>query len=212
MNIIDLTHPITEDMPVYPGTGQPEITAAATIEHDGYLEHRVSLFTHTGTHVDAPAHLIKGAPTLDEMSIAAFCGPAAVIDCSREPEEALDIDRLAPYEEEIAESDFLLLNSGWYRYWGREEYFRDYPSLTPEAASWLAGFDLRGIGVDTISVDPAGSEDFPVHNILMEKGILIIENLTGLHRLPRTSFIFSCFPLRLQNADGSPVRAVAFTA
>ncbi len=101
-------------------------------------------------------------------------------------------------------------DTGWSQYWGTEQYFSDYPVLSLEAADWLSRFGLRGFGLDTISADEADSQDFPVHKAFLRNDMIIIENLTNLEKLPCSRFLFSCFPLNFEDADGSPVRAVAF--
>ena len=103
---------------------------------------------------------------------------------------------------------FLLIHTGWSQYWGSEEYFRKFPVLNVDAARYLTSFPLKGIGSDTISFDPVDSGDLPVHHILLSKGLILIENLVNLKSLPKHNFAFSCFPLKIRNGDGSPVRAV----
>jgi kynurenine formamidase len=117
---------------------------------------------------------------------------------------------LQPRLEDIEQVDFLLIRTGWSRFWGTDRYFTDYPILTIEAAETLAGLGLKGVGFDAISADPIDSRDLPVHRVLMRAELLIIENLAGLERLPEGRFMFSCFPLAFQDADGSPVRAVVY--
>ncbi|MCP4656698.1 MAG: cyclase family protein, partial [bacterium] len=95
------------------------------------------------------------------------------------------------------------------RFWGTEAYFSEYPTLSPEAALWLGDLGLQGLGLDMISADETGSDDLPIHKILAGRSMIIIENLTNLHGLPENRFLFSCLPLKIQQADGSPVRAVA---
>jgi len=105
--------------------------------------------------------------------------------------------------------EFVLFHTGWSRLWGKETYFEGFPVLAPAAAHWLADRELKGIGFDAVSVDPVGSADYPNHRILFRKGMLSIENLTGLEPLIGRRFLFSCLPLKIEEADGSPVRAVA---
>lgn len=81
--------------------------------------------------------------------------------------------------------------------------------LAGEAAAWLAGRGLKGVGFDAISVDPVGSTDFPNHYIFFRAGMVCVENLTGLEPLVGMRFRFVCLPLSIEEADGSPVRAVA---
>jgi kynurenine formamidase len=82
--------------------------------------------------------------------------------------------------------------------------------LSLEAANWLSGFGIKGFGLDTISADTVDSQDYQVHKALLQKNIIIIENLANLADLPCNQFEFSCFPLSFEDADGSPVRAVAY--
>lgn len=214
--IIDLTHVISPDMPVYPGTEPPKLETPCTVEKDGFYERKLTFFSHTGTHLDAPAHLLAYGPTLDMMPISKFVGPGAVIDLTaltvqdgdRPKGSNIEVTHLEPFEDLFKASDFVLLHSGWDQYWGQEYYFEGFPVLTVEAALWIRSFQLKGIGVDMISVDRTDTVDLVVHQILLERGILI-ENLTGLEQLPASGFTFCCFPLKLENADGSPVRAVA---
>ena len=209
-NMIDLTHPITADMPVYPGTTPPVIEVAATVAEHGFLEHRLSMVTHTGTHIDAPAHMLDGGRTLDTYPVDTFVGSATVLDVSAVT-GAIGRELLEPHHDLIARQAFLLLYTGWSARWGDESYFRDYPALTVEAAAWLGEFGLRGVGLDAVSIDHSGSTDFAVHHEVMRREMLIIENLTNLGELVGREFTLMCLPLLLFGADGAPVRAVALT-
>ena len=211
MSIIDLSHPISKSMPYYPGTEPPDITSSATVSENGYAEKRICLLTHNGTHVDAPAHIIQGKTTIDNIKPDNFFGSAIMLDFSKSVKKTIDLKDLLKYKEAIEKNDFVLLNTGWCHNWGKEKYFKNFPTLSEEAAQWLCGFKLKGVGVDTISVDAVDSIGYPIHKLLLSHGINIIENLSSLDHLPRGRFLFCCFPLRIKNGDGSPVRAVAFT-
>ncbi|MCP5052187.1 MAG: cyclase family protein [bacterium] len=207
-HVIDLTHTITPGMPVYPGTEPPCIDVACTVEKDGFVERKLSFFSHTGTHIDAPAHILPHGPTLDQLPIGTFTGPGSKIDLTGINGNKIGLSHIQPFEGLFETSDFILLHTGWSRFWGVANYFGDYPVLTPEAARWILGFKLKGIGLDMISIDAMDAGSLPIHNIILEQSI-IIENLTRLDQLPETGFNFSCFPLNIEAADGSPVRAVA---
>jgi len=211
MKTIDLTHPMSPGMPVYPGTEPPTFETVCTIENSGFAEKKMNLYSHTGTHMDAPAHIIGGAKTLDSLPVEHFIGPGIVINLNSPAKRVLDIEDLKSYEKSIEKSEFVLLHTGWDRLWGKDAYFKDYPALSSRAAEWMGQFGLKGIGVDMISVDEAGNSDFSIHKIFLNLNIVIIENLTNLGELLHTDFIFSCLPLKTEEADGSPVRAVAFT-
>lgn len=210
MKLFDLTHPISPGMPVYPGTEPPVFITGCSIDEIGFLEKKITLYSHTGTHIDAPAHLLKGHNTLDMLAIEHFYGPAFLLNFADFTAKSIEIKELEPYREKIQAAEFLLLYTGWSRYWGSEKYFADYPVLSLEAAHWLSSFNLKGFGLDTISADTVDSQEYPVHKALLQKNIIIIENLANMVELPCRDFDFSCFPLSFADADGSPVRAVAF--
>jgi kynurenine formamidase len=209
MKTIDLSHCIGPDMPVYPGTEPPRITQATTIAADGFAEKLLAMYSHTGTHMDAPAHMLAGGPTLDAIDAGRFVGPGIVLDVSFAAGGRVGPELIERNADRIAAAKWVLLRSGWSRYWGAERYFEDFPVLSEEAARRLIEFDLHGVGVDMISVDPVGDPDFGVHRILLGKGLVIVENLTDLSPLGNGGFTFVALPLRIKDGDGSPVRAAA---
>ena len=210
MKIVDLSYTVSPDMPVYPGTEQPVFIDACSIEETGFREKKITMYSHTGTHIDAPAHLIKDANTLDFLGIEHFHGSALMLDFENDKLKTIDVPSLEPSEKEIETVDFLLIHTGWSKYWGTEKYFSDYPALTLEAANWLSKYQLKGIGLDTISADVSETADYPIHKVLLKQNTIIIENLINLPSLPGANFTFSCFPIKFEDADGSPVRAVAY--
>lgn len=209
MKIIDLTHLINQKMPVYPGTEQPELLNAMTIEKHGFAEKKISIYSHVGTHIDSPGHILEAGETLDEFHADKFFGRACKIDLTGHQSKKIDLPLLKKSKDLFEKADFILLNTGWDKQWNNETYFKDFPTLTAEAAEWLCSFPVKGIGVDTISVDCCNSANMPIHKILMSHKKIIIENLTNLFPLPGNNFFFSCLPLKIEDADGSPVRAVA---
>jgi len=210
MRVVDLTHLITPDMPVYPGTEGPRFQPANTYERDGFKETLLSFYTHTGTHMDPPAHLFAGRTTLDAFPVSHFVGKAAVIDCTDLQEGGritMEHVRRNP-NAEVAE--FLLFRTGWDRYWGKELYFGDYPCITPEVASYITASGKKGVGLDTIGLDPIADVGLTLHRqLLQDHDVVIIENLTGLDQLGSELVIFCALPLKHEQADGSPIRAIA---
>ena len=207
MKVIDLTHVIKEGMPVYPGTEEPEIVEANTVERDGFAEKVIKFCSHTGTHIDAPRHIYEGKRSLDEFSVDKFMGRGLVIDVKGL--KCIELETVKKYEGKISDAEFILFRSGWDEYWGEERYFVDFPALSQEAAKWIGEKNLKGVGIDAISLDRIVDENLPNHRMLLEKGFIFIENLRGLEELIDREFIFSCLPLKIEGADGSPVRAVA---
>jgi arylformamidase len=207
--VIDLTHPITPAMPVYPGTESPVLTQANTVERNGFAETLLRMYSHTGTHIDAPGHMLAGAPMLDDLPADRFVGRACVVDVSASAPGEVPLSLLEEQGPLVAGCDFVLLRCGWPRYWGDERYFAGFPVLTSEAAAWLAGCGLKGVGFDTISADPVGPPPYPNHMTFFAAGMILIENLVNLEPLVGKRFLFTCLPLAYERADGSPVRAVA---
>ena len=209
MRIIDLSHEIYTDMPVYPGDRPPVVTDEAVMERDKYNEKRLSLSSHTGTHIDAPAHMIPDGANLDAVPLEVFIGPGLIIDVSNVSEPEIAPRVIAPYLEDLEPGCFILFRTGWDRYWGRDEYFHGFPVLSTEAAELTAALSPKGVGFDAVSADPTGSTTLPVHRLLLSQGIILIENLTNLDSPPTRGFIFTAMPLKIKAGDGSPVRAAA---
>jgi len=206
MQIYDLSHTLESNMPVYPGTPQPDIKQIAFFQDDGFRETRICLSSHTGTHIDAPYHMIEDGKKLEQLAPEAFAGSAAVI---RVPagEKFIGRGMIVNSGIDLENADFLLFYTGWSKYWGDKKYFRDFPVLSADALELLISVNLKGVGFDTISPDMGEGSDWPVHNALLGNDMIIIENLKITEEVPATGNFF-CFPLPYRNADGSPVRAV----
>lgn len=207
MPIIDLTQPIHPGMPVYPGDEPPTITTTATISREGYQVQHLTLTSHTGTHLDAPAHLIPGGMTLDRFPVSHFQGQALVVECRQVQGEIL-LAHLEPLAR-LQGAEFILLRTGWDRYWGQERYFTGYPVLSHDAAALLASLPLKGIGVDAISLDSPDATLLPNHHAFLAQDMVIIENLTHLDAIPDQACQLYCLPLAIAAADGAPARVIA---
>ncbi|HPF50117.1 MAG TPA: cyclase family protein [Draconibacterium sp.] len=205
--IFDLSHPLNNETPVFPGTQSPVFKQTATIEQKGYRETFLRFQSHLGTHIDAPAHMLKNGYALDQMDISSFHGKALFIEIMK---GILEIDKssLEQFADELDIVEFVLFKTGWSKFWGDKKYFESFPVLTSEALEYLLTFPLKGIGFDTISADPVESTDYRNHYAIFEKGLIIIENLNFPNDLKESKGEFSCYPLPYEKADGSPVRAV----
>ena len=210
MKVIDLTHVISEDMPVYPGTETPRLEAANTYERDGFKETRLNMYSHTGTHMDAPAHLFAHRTTLDAFDAAQFGGSAAVIDCSDVGAGGrITMEHVKGNRENADRAEFVLFYTGWDKYWGKAEYFGAYPYIDEEVAQYLVDGKKKGVGLDVIGLDPVGVPLTLHKKLLSESEIVIIENLTNLEKIGSGLFTLCALPLKYANADGAPIRAVA---
>jgi kynurenine formamidase len=196
-------------MPVYPGTKSPEFNNSATIDKNGYAEKKLIFTSHVGTHIDAPGHIMDGMETLDKLCIDKFFGRGCKIEIGALDGGKIGLPFLKSKKDLIEGSDFVLFCSGWSAHWGTEEYFKGFPVLCADAAEWLCSFPIKGIGYDAASADHVDSENLPIHKIILSHKKIIIENLTGLASIPESGFYFSCLPLPVEGADGSPVRAAA---
>lgn len=211
MKVIDLTHTISENMPVYPGTETPKLKVANTYEKHGFKETLLTMFSHTGTHMDSPAHLFSHRTTLDSLPIEQFIGKGLVIDCSDLSEgESITMAYIDTVKEKANAAEFLLFYTGWDKFWGIESYFGCYPCITDEVAEYIIKSKKKGVGLDVIGIDPISDADLTIHRKLFaENEIVVIENLTRLDEIGEEFFTFCALPLKFENSDGAPVRAIA---
>jgi len=212
----DLSQPITDGMPVYPGDRPVETDQVATVAADGYRQTALHIDTHTGTHLDAPAHMIESARSIDEFPIETFQFAAQRVDCTGfGPRAEIGRNRLADGFEDSSDClDMLVIQTNWDSHWKTEHYF-DHPFVTTAAAEWVVEQELH-LAIDTPNVDPTPTDQqtdeepdgYPAHHCLLRNNCLLLENLRGLERLP-VRFELQAYPLAIANGDGAPVRAVA---
>ena len=211
MKVIDLSHALERGMPVFPGSPEAGLERIAAFDKEGYNETRLVITTHTGTHIDCGLHFLPAGFDAANTAAERFFGRGLVIDCRNLGRQSITSNYLSGYADKIRRADFVLLQTAWDQFWGKEAYFSGYPFPEAEAAAFLASFQLSGVGIDAISLDAADSTQYPVHHTLLSAGIVLIENLTCLEKLPESDFYFSCLPLKIKSGDGSPIRAVAIT-
>ena len=212
MSWIDFTHIISPSMSTFPGTPAPELSTVATVPANYYRETKLQLYSHMGTHIDAPAHIIENGRTLDQFPAEHFIGSAVVIPCapqSTEPYPVIDMTALEPYMEAAEAADFLLFSTGWESKWNDSATYRSsYPILAPDIAFFAATRHKKGIGVDTLSPDRPDKLHFHRAFLSFEEGV-IIENLCNLVSVPAGELFPLCaLPLLFKNADGAPARVI----
>jgi kynurenine formamidase len=209
---VDLSQPIETEMPTYPGDPPVAVRRHATHDEDGVRVDALECSSHTGTHVDAPAHTEPDGRTLETYPLERFAFDAVRVDCrdlgAREPIPAARVPD--------ADADLVAFRTGWDAHWGTDRY-RDHPYLAPAAAETCAdrGFD---VAVDALNPDPtptdaAGADEpdgTPAHHALLGDDRLILENLTNLGTVDER-FELRAYPLALAG-DGAPVRAVGVVA
>lgn len=210
MKVIDLTHTISEDMPVYPGTEKPKLMTISTYKKDGFKETCIQMYSHVGTHMDPPAHIFENRTTLDQFPPEQFIGKAIVIDC-RDLKEGQDITIDKIDIDKAKAADFLLFHLGWDKRWKDGTYFNNYPCIDEEVLGFILQQNFKGIGFDVIGLDPIHDENLTRHKALFKgTNIVNIENLTNLEQCGEDLFWFSCFPLKIKDSDGCPIRAIAW--
>ncbi|MBP1924247.1 kynurenine formamidase [Sedimentibacter acidaminivorans] len=211
MKIIDLTHTISEDMPVYPGTEPPKLQTANTYEKDGFKETLLTMFSHTGTHMDPPAHIYAGRTTLDEFPITQFVGKGLVIDCTDLNEgQLITMDYINHVRDKADVAEFIIFYMGWDKHWGTDAYFGDYPYIDEEVTKYIIESNKKGVGLDVIGIDPISDGNLSIHHKLFaENEIVVIENLANLGQVGNEIFTFCALPLKYLSSDGSPIRAIA---
>lgn len=198
--VADLSHPMREGMPVWPG-GVP-FAMTRTADYDqGFRAHRFEMGENTGTHLDAPAHFIPGGRTVDEISAAELVVPAVVIDVREEaaadPDYRLTAERVRAFEAragKIPQGSLVILHTGWHRRFADPEAYVNmdadgvmhFPGFGADAARLLVRRDVAGIAIDTLSIDPGESADFAAHEAMLGAGKYQIENLADPGPLPAT--------------------------
>jgi kynurenine formamidase len=211
--VVDLSVPLDDATPVYPGDPPIRLSPAATIAHDGYNLLDVHMGSQSGTHCDAPYHFLADGSRVDELDLRLFTGPGLIVDVRgrphRHPIDAAELGRL----DRIAPGTLVLLHTGWSAHY-RTPRYADHPYLGADACRALLDRGVRTIGLDTPNVDetpdaahPDGG--WPCHRMIAAAGGVVVENLTNLAAVDFPDPFLSILPLRLTGADGAPVRAVA---
>jgi kynurenine formamidase len=221
--VVDLTQTLEEHMPHYPTHSKFFHNLWGSYWHgERSLTYQLTMNEHNGTHVDAPAHFISDANpgchiTIDEIDLTRLMGRGARLDCRKFKEgDLVPRDFVTEWEKthaQIHSGDIVLFNFGWSEHWGLrpngKRYTEDWPGVSMEAAEYLVEKRVSALGVDTLSPDaPQALRTAPIHPVVLEKQVLIVENLCNLAGLP-DFFIFMALPLKIRGGSGSPIRAIA---
>ena len=208
--LVDLSHPLTESVPIYPGDPEPKIFTAATVAADGYNLSHVHIGTQTGTHIDAPFHFRDEGATVDRMPLELTVGPAVIVSVrGKGAFEQITLADLEPYRARLAAGRIVLFATGWYENVGTPRFF-EHPYLAAEVGQAILDAGVRTIAVDTLNADRTGGEEFPIHDMFADAGGFIAENLAGTAALDASGEpLLMLLPLNIVGCDGAPVRAVA---
>ena len=152
LNFVELSHPFEHDMPTIPGYNDMQMWRAVTHAKHGVMSHKVKMQMHTGTHVNAPIHLVQGGAGAGELGLRHFFGSGVVVDVPKNEWETISATDLSA--EPIQEGDIVIINTGWHKkYADSQEYFGHSPGLTKDAADFLVSKHVQLVGVDTPFVD-----------------------------------------------------------
>jgi kynurenine formamidase len=225
--IVDLAWPLNEKANFWPGERYApfRLETIATLEQDGVLSKTMSLPEHIGTHIDAPNHFEASQPDVSAIKPANLFAAGVLIDVSLKAEVdadyGLSVSDIEAWEQEhgrIPDGAVVLLKTGWGRFWSEPARFmgRDvrgqlhFPSYTSEAASFLVQHrDVKGLGVDTLSIDRGVSTTFDVHHIVNGAGRYGLENVASLEQLPAKGFYLFVAPMKIETGTGGPTRLFA---
>ena len=213
MKIIDLTLTVSDEIPTFPGSPQPSFIPWENVKEDGYNLELLFLSTHTGTHMDAPYHFLEKGAKIHEISLKKLVSEAILIKSKKKSGGSItktDIQKFEKKHGKIASFSSVIFYTGWQRNLQKKYYFTKNPGLSVSAAKYLASKKINLVGIDSPSIDLGTDSKFSVHQIFAKKGILIVENLASLEKIKSSKFHLVVLPLKLKNATGSPVRAIAF--
>jgi len=213
MEILDLTLTISNKIPTFPGSPRPHFIPWENIKDDGYNLELLVLSSHTGTHMDAPHHFLEKGAKIHEISLKKLVSEAVLIKSKKKSNESItktDIQKFEKKHGKIGGFSSIVFSTGWQRNLQKKYYFTKNPGLSVSAAKYLASKKIGLVGIDSPSIDLGKDSKFSVHQIFAKKGMLIVENLVNLDKIKSSKFHLVVLPLKLKNATGSPVRAIAF--
>jgi kynurenine formamidase len=202
MRVIDLTHPITSDIPVYFPWHPPTVLEQTATYRDNRCEvRRLSIGTHSGTHIDAPSHVLEGHPTLDQYDPGLWYVDAQVLDFTPR-ESKKEITKEEMKKKFMKKGAGVLVKTGWDVRFGKKDYYATYPPISNEAAEFLVEMQVPVLAADTpFTLD--------VHYILLKHGIPLITNVNNTGQLKEGMIKLIAAPLLIKGSDGAPARVLA---
>jgi kynurenine formamidase len=196
---VDLSWPVFDGMPVYPGDRQTRLKQEKWLEKDFYTAFTLDTGLHAGTHMDAPMHLVPHSPAMAEIPLCRCCAQGILLDVRGQR-----VIQKPDLQKGLLTGKAVLLLTGMEAAYGTEDYYSRHPIVSAELAELFVKEDIAFLGMDMPSPD---EPPFPVHKLLLTSGIPIVENMRGLSQLSGF-FEVAAFPLKI-HAEASPVRAAA---
>lgn len=212
MKPIDLSLTVSESIPSFPGSPTPQFIGWSDIKKDGYNLELLFLSSHTGTHIDAPYHFVKNGLKIHQIPLERLVGKAILIKLKKTKNSPITKSDIILFEKKngkIPNHSSVFFYTEWQKNLKKKNYFTENPGLDESSAKYLTSKKVNLVGIDSPSIDLGLDESFRVHHILSKNNILIVENLTNLNKIKSKEFDFTILPLKLKDATGSPVRAIA---
>ena len=185
---------------------------ARILEKDGWNATTLSLYSHCGTHMDAPIHFGVGRQTIDQLEVSQLIGPAWVVDVRPiEPRASIGIEHMNSIADKIGPGDSILICTGWSEYCDQDRYRNELPRVNADLVRWLVEKQVRMLGVEPPSVADVNNieELTTIHKILFEGNVVVVEGLANLQSLTKSKVTFIALPLKIAGGDGAPARAIA---
>lgn len=208
--IYDLSVTLKSGMPTWPDNPQVSIETVGNVPEDGYTAEKYFSFSHSGTHVDAPSHMVHKATTVDKIDLKRLVGKGHCIRPSFKGAEITRADFEAVWNPAY-ENKIILINTGWDKKRSfSKEFQTEFPGLSTDAAEFFTEHRVKLIGIDTLGIEPYEHKDYRVHRALLALDIPFIEDLSGLDQLEEgKEYIIAALPLKIGNGSGSMARVVA---
>ena len=206
MRVIDLSLDVNNDMPGV------NISIAKRLEVEGWNATTLSLYSHCGTHMDAPRHFLPDGATLNQQDLSVCVGKATMVNIApAKSKQLIDVQDLGSLADSIQPGARLLFRTDWHTRYGTPAYREELPRISLNLANWLVKKRVAMIGVEPPSVADVNNkkELTEVHQALFRGNVLIVEGLANLDQITSKEFRFIALPLKICDGDGSPVRAIA---
>lgn len=213
--LIDLSHTIVDGMITYKGLPAPLICDHISFldSHDHYDEGtefqigKIEMVANTGTYIDTPAHRYRDGHDLEGLKLERISNlPGLVVRASGSEGRAIDWQTFAACD---LAGRAVLVETGWDKHWGTDQYFEGHPFLTEAAANYLRDQGAHLVGIDSLNIDDTSGGTRPVHSVLLGAEIPIVEHMTNLSALPAEGFRFFAAPPKVRGMGTFPVRAHA---
>ncbi|HEX7275205.1 MAG TPA: cyclase family protein, partial [Nitrososphaeraceae archaeon] len=186
--ILDLTREISTDTKVFPGSPLPKFITWNKMEIHNYHSEVIFMSTHTGTHMDAPSHFINGVSSIDKIPIDRFISRSILVKITKASDELITAAEIEASNVKILEGDSVVFSTSWENEVNKEYYFSHSPGLSEDAAEYLINKKVNAACIDSPSIDRGSDNNFPVHKLLLNKEILIVENLCNLGKIDSQNF------------------------